>query len=295
MYEEKCRRVDRALMAMFDRIAKPDVLALGEITEQAARELRDRILPGYQVISLDTLSGSPSLQIALLLMPQPSNAIKFSEAPPIVVPGTPRGTRPMAVLDVASQDWEIRIVTCHWQAQFDDASELTRLRSADHLSRSIFEFIEGAGSRERAVIVMGDLNEEPFGKPLSALNAHRHRARSQGRVHWADKDVERVHLYNASWRFLGEKYDHAPNAPHQVVGSAGTYFWEAKKSWASLDHLIVSGRLLADQVPFLDESMTQVVTLPEFLTDGLPLKFVEDLGKMRGVSDHLPIFARIAL
>jgi hypothetical protein len=144
---------------------------------------------------------------------------------------------------------------------------------------------------------MGDLNEEPYGRNLECLYAHRHRAKSIGKPHWADNDVKRSHLYNTSWRLLGERYAHPEplSRPRELVGSAGTYYWEAKRSWAHLDHFIVSGSLLGATPPYFDENEAAIVSLSEFLTNGLPLKFTEDSGKFRGLSDHLPIYGRIIL
>lgn len=297
IYEEKCRRVDLALRSFFDKFSTPQLLGLGETTQQAAIDLRDRLLPDYRILSLDVQTSKPTLQVAILYSPDAKGSLEFRESPPIAVPGTPRGTRPMAVLDALTPTSELRCIACHWQARLDEASEITRFRIADYLAQYTHDYLTQKSSKARGVLVMGDLNEEPYGRNLEILNAHRHRERSLGLAHWADNDVKRTHLYNPSWRLMGEKYAHPEPTlrPRELVGSAGTYYWEAKRSWAHLDHFIVSGSLLGNQAPYFDENESAIVSLVEFLTNGLPIKFSEDSGKFRGVSDHLPIYGRIFL
>jgi hypothetical protein len=116
-YEEKCRRVDRALQAFFAKFTVPHLFALGETTRQAATDLRDRLLPDYRILSLDVMGSEPTLQVAILYSHDVKDALLYKEIPPIMVPATPRGTRPMAVLDVMTPRSELRCIACHWQAR----------------------------------------------------------------------------------------------------------------------------------------------------------------------------------
>lgn len=295
VYEEKCKKVDSALQALFLHVGSPQMLALAETTHRSASELRDRLLPGYQVCSLDVVDADPTLQVAILY--KPNHYLHFVEAPPIVVPNTPRGTRPMAVVDVNTTDSEVRCIACHWQARLDDSSDRTRFRMADYLAQYVYDFLKVDTAKRRGVILLGDLNDEPFGDSLSALYAHRHRERAQKRSHWTDEDVKRVHLYNTSWRLLGEKFPFPEPASGVVSqqGCAGTYYWEDKSSWANLDHIVVSGSMLTDELPRIDEAQVAIVSLPEFLTDGVPIKFSAEGGKFRGLSDHLPVVGQATL
>lgn len=293
-YEEKCARVDRALNALFLSVGVPSILALCEITRSAAEELRARILPTYRVISLDSLKGHPSLQVAILVAPDTERA-RFEEQQPIVVADTPRGTRAMCVLDVITAGARTRCVVCHWPPKFTEESAKIRWRLADYLARYCYSFLKANSVDKRSLLILGDLNEEPPAETLAVLNAHRHRGRAQSASHASDKDVARVHLYNTSWRLLGEKHPHpvSESGALAMSNAAGTYYRSTHYAWYHLDHLIVSGGLLQTSVPYLRESEVAVISLPEFLTDGLPKKFAKKDEMFTGVSDHLPIFARI--
>lgn len=271
----------------------PDIFFLCEISSTALSALGDRAFPGYRKISLDVKKDAPTLQVGILYNPRLQN-VAFKEQPPIVVPGTPQGTRPMAVLDVVTSSFTIRIVGCHWQSRFDESgSDRVRFRLADSLAKYAYDFLnEAVGTNH--LIVVGDLNEEPFEHNLETMYAHRHRDRSRAKVHHTDHHVQRAHLYNTSWRLLGEKHPHpASGAGTSFENCAGTFYWESERTWHHFDHVIVSGGLLRADVPYLDESELHVVSSPKFLTDGVPLKFHLDKGRYLGLSDHLPIAAKI--
>ena len=143
---------------------------------------------------------------------------------------------------------------------------------------------------------MGDLNDEPQGLPLTALHAHMHRARALGGRHWQDDDVKRVHLYNCAWRLFGEINPHSPGMPAaRLVDAAGTSYWAQERRWTVIDHLIISGSLLRTSTPYLDEAEVLVVALPEFIEDGLPVKFRSTRGGYCGLSDHLPLHAKLVI
>lgn len=305
-YREKCSRVDKALESLFIKYGKPHILALGESTMQAALELKNRLLPGYKLASLDVKNDNPTLQIAIIYSPN-YNDCQFLEQSPIVVPNTPRGTRPMAVLDVMTKENRIRMIACHWQARLDEGSEETRHKICSHLSSYVYDFlntktsIKGA-EQKNSLIILGDLNEEAHGFPQTVLNAHRNRTRSLSKTNWQDDDVKRTHLYNCSWRMHGEKHAHNP-VDHKTdpllatsrPNIAGTYYWDTKRSWHNLDHIIVSGQLLGMVAPYLDETKVDIVSLPEFMPDGIPKKFSTEDSNYVGLSDHLPIIASIQM
>ncbi|NHQ90269.1 endonuclease/exonuclease/phosphatase family protein [Janthinobacterium lividum] len=292
-YKAKCQRVDDAISEIRKQYQKIDILCLCEITKKAAEELRDRLFPGFGVISLDVKSDEPTLQVAMIFPPD-SDYVKYQEQLPIVVPNVPSGTRPMAVLEIMIGKHRLRVIACHWQARIDeDGSDRGRFRSADFLSTYSFDFIS-QDQDFHDIVIVGDLNEEPYEPNLGVLNAHRHRGRSLKKFHWTDHNVKRVHLYNSSWRLLGEKHPiTSPEILHGSEHSAGTYYWEAKHTWHHFDHAIVSGGLLRDKIPFLDEGEACILSLPSLLTEGFPIKFSCENGKYSGLSDHLPIFLKI--
>ncbi|MFZ6720660.1 endonuclease/exonuclease/phosphatase family protein [Undibacterium sp. Ji49W] len=295
-YDRKCHLVDKAFGEMFDLVGPIDMLCLCEISKKAAEQLRDRILPNFRVVSLDVKEDDPTLQVAILFAPD-SDVSKYVERPPIIVPSMPRGTRPMAVIEIQVLKHKIRLIACHWQARIDEEkSEVFRSRSADFLGMHSYDFIQEDPSLNH-IVILGDLNEEPFEKNLQILNAHRHRNRSLKKSHWADHDVKRVHLYNTSWRQLGEKHPYPSEVGSlaNMQDCAGTYYWEDKQSWHHFDQLIVSGGLLTEESPFIDENEISIISLPSLLTDGLPLKFSHRGSEYRGLSDHLPLFAKISI
>jgi endonuclease/exonuclease/phosphatase family metal-dependent hydrolase len=201
----------------------------------------------------------------------------------------------MIILDVRIRDHVVRIVACHWQSKMgEDNADETRNRLAHALSIQNYNFVNEDIEKHHLVII-GDFNAEPYERSLKTLHAHRDRARSKGVAHWTDGDVKRLHLYNTSWRLLGEQYPHPRHrARHSAMGDcAGTYYWEGGKAWRHFDQLIVSGGLLGDQLPHIDENETVIVSSEAFVADGLPVKFSRDGKRYIGLSDHLPIYANV--
>ena len=146
---------------------------------------------------------------------------------------------------------------------------------------------------DREVMIIGDLNEEPFDNIIiDYLNTHRYRDRALKRGHWADDDVKRIHLYNCTWRLLGEKLNGKKIlAPH----IAGTYFWADKQSWHTFDQIIVSGGLLDSIPPHIDEGNTEIVNLQEFMPENTPRKFSFSEKGYSGLSDHLPLHTKLII
>src|SRR5262249_27761407 len=56
-YAAKCARIDQALREL-SVPSPPEVMAFGEVTRTAAENLRDRLFPDCQVLSLDQLPRS---------------------------------------------------------------------------------------------------------------------------------------------------------------------------------------------------------------------------------------------
>lgn len=292
-YEAKCRLVDVAINEIKAIAGEIDILCLCEISRVAAEDLRNRLFPGFNVISLDVKINFPTLQVAIIYPPD-RKILSFSECPPITVPDTPRSTRPMAVLDIKMAANSIRIICCHWQARIDEEnSEDTRYTIAKHLSKLCYDYIKDGHCD--SLIIVGDLNEEPFERSLRALHAHRYRKRALTKSHPADHDVKRLHLYNPSWRNLGEQVPSKNYATYGVtmLGCAGTYYRAAKSTWHNFDQIIVSGGLLSKTPPYIDENEIFVMSCSSFLTKGLPIQFSYKNSVCKGLSDHLPVLLKI--
>ncbi|HYR77133.1 MAG TPA: hypothetical protein VEM96_14970 [Pyrinomonadaceae bacterium] len=295
-YLEKLRRVEAVLGLLVDN-RPPKLLALAEITEQAAHDLRDRLFPGYRVFSIASLYEQADFHIALIYDP----ATGFEDEGFLKVSNVPGSTRPMAFINYRFGLHLIRFYVCHWTARFAEPSEKWRQLTAQHLNNQSYEFLRSSeqAAEIRHVMIVGDLNEEPFGMVEGWLYAHRDRAASRRREHYSDKSIRRVHLYNCAWRLLGEHLAHPQT--HGEREMAGSYYWRDEKTWHSFDHVIVSGSLLSEEPPYIDEANLRVASWPgvlpnEFLgTDGLPHKFEWRQGSPIGLSDHLPICGRIIL
>jgi Endonuclease/Exonuclease/phosphatase family len=288
-YRAKLDRVERALHDLFGE-DPPELLAFAEITNRAACHLRDLLVPKYHVFSLDQLTRA-SLQVAFIY----DSSVSFEEKSPFVVGRVPRGTRPMAVIDHFSSGHCIRIFACHWTARFQETSEEVRSDLARDLNSEIYRFIheETARGEARHVVILGDLNDEPFGVLETRMHASRDRSTARRAEHYSDKDFERVRLYNCAWRFLGERQPHSGKFQE---GAAGTHYWDQKRSWHTFDHVIVTGSLLRETIPYLDEVHVRVATSPLIVGEkGRPQKFQWNNGNPEGVSDHLPVLGKIVL
>jgi hypothetical protein len=295
-YFEKRRRIETVLQ-LLTATTRPQLFAFAEITEYAARDLRDRLFPDYKVFSLASLYDRPDFHIALIYDP----AAGFGGEDFLKVSNVPGSTRPMAVLNHRYGRHVIRFYVCHWTARFAEPSDKWRQLTAQHLNGASYEFLRSSDEPEeiRHVMILGDLNEEPYGTVETWLYAHRDRAASRRVEHYTDKSIRRLHLYNCSWRLLGEHIPHPQRGREREM--AGSYYWRDTRTWHTFDQVIVSGSLLTDEPPYLDEVNLRVASglgvLPnEFLADdGLPDKFEWKNGHPTGLSDHLPICGRIIL
>jgi endonuclease/exonuclease/phosphatase family metal-dependent hydrolase len=286
-YDAKCARVDAALRDLLDTHA-PDILGLGEITSDAAEALRSRLLPEFELILADATLDS-TFQVAVYHR----TGAKFRSRQPLFARHVPRTTRGMAVVDCTRAGHCVRFIFCHWTA-FGDNSEIYRGRLAETVSAHAYEFLNAPRRKTIPhVVVLGDLNTEPFdGVFLSRLDASRDRDRPRQRVHPSDRDVRRVRFYNASWRLLGERNPHDPmSSTHHW---AGTYYNASDRTWHTYDQVLVTGGLLSESPPYLEESSLGVVPLPGCLgTNGKPEPFTWLNGVASGLSDHLPLMGRI--
>lgn len=293
-YTEKCSRIDNALKNFFTHYKEPEIIGLCEITAKSANDLRNRLLKSYSFFSLDLIENSPTLNIAVFY--KDCTNVKIEEIQPIVIDRTPSGTRPMAVVDIKKENSTTRLILCHWQPRTEGGDDLYKIRIAEYLTNYIYDYLnpqEGTPTENRNIIILGDLNEEPFDKiPTSLLSAHRHREKATHKSHWSDKHTKKIHLYNCTWRLLGEKQAAKSNSGFHVAGS---YYWNSKKSWHTLDQILVSGGLLTDKKPHIDEAHTQIVNLNAFMpSNDLPIKFeYSTKNGYIGLSDHLPIHTKL--
>jgi endonuclease/exonuclease/phosphatase family metal-dependent hydrolase len=287
---------DRILAALKDLFAGgfPDLLAVCEVTREAASELAGRMSPAFEVAVAPPYRRDDGFQVAVIYR----KGIGFSADPPLLPfedLDVSEETRPMIPVRYTQKGQVIRFVACHWTSYGESSSQSARLKLANYLRGDTYEFLQPRTSgppSDRHTVILGDLNEEPtwdvFNEDLLAVRDH-----DSGRqaAHWRDRQKRRVRLYNAAWRYLGEQVAYSGGAP--APGLAGTFYNE-KLGWRTFDHVIVSGGLLCPSPPYLDEANTRVAATAAMRSpDGVPWPF--EAAEKPGISDHLPIVGRIIL
>ena len=292
-FEAKRDRILETLQELFAGDF-PDLLAVCEITREAASELGGRMSPAFAVAVAPTYPHDDGFQVAVIYR----KGVGFSVDPPLLPfedLDVSEETRPMIPVRYTQAGQVIRFVACHWTS-FENARSLaTRRKLADYLRGDTYDFLQpntsGAPSN-RHTVILGDLNEEPtspvFEEHLASARDH---ASGRQAAHWRDRNPRRVRLYNAAWRYLGEQRPYSGGSP--TLGLAGT-FYNQELGWRTFDHLIVSGTIVSLPPPYLDEANTRVAATAAMRSPDGMLRPFETVGNP-GISDHLPILGRIIL
>ena len=204
-------------------------------------------------------------------------------------------SRPMAVIDFTQAGHQIRFVIAHWPARFSDKQILAQERIAYALQSHVHNVLFDANkTHPRHVVLVGDFNSDPYQTLHTHMDATKSRRRALKRQHPADTVAERVRLYNCGWRLLGENVTHP--LPAGSVSVPGSYYWEKEDTWHTLDQVLVSGSLLSDDLPRLDESSVAIYVNDKMVDDdGIPVSFEWDGDTSKGYSDHLPLAGKIDL
>jgi hypothetical protein len=241
-------RRDRALAALAELFGKryPHLLAVCEVTREAAHDLAGRLPGVYHVALPPPYPREDGFHVAVFFRA----GIGLTAEPPIIPAETEdvtEGTRPMLPVHLTLPGHVIRFVACHWTAFDNASSRVARERLADVLRRDSHAFLEPpvpTAGLERHLVILGDLNEEPTAKVFrERLIGRRDRASSHQR-HWMDREVRRVRLYNAAWRYLGEQVAHGTAG--WPDGPAGTLYNDSEDAettgWRAFDHVLLSLR-----------------------------------------------------
>ena len=287
---------DRVLVACHEFLGGdfPDLLAVCEISREAAQDLVARFPPGFDVAVAPAYPHEDDFQVAVFFR----TGVGLMPELPLIPSETgdvTRETRPMVPVHLTLPGHLIRFVACHWTGLDKDSSRTARARLADFLRRDTYDFLYPEAPKPgtaRHVVVVGDLNEEPMSDLFKSNLEGRRDRRSCREPHWRDAGVRRVRLYNLAWRYLGEQVPHGVRRP-MTSGPAGTWYDE-EQGWRTLDHVLASGGLFGGDPPYLDEENTRIISTP-LLEDsyGLPRPF--EPGSSRGVSDHLPVIGQLIL
>lgn len=274
----------------------PDLLAVCEVTREAAADLVSRMPPAFEVAVAPTYPHDDGFQVAVIHR----QGIGFATDSPLLPfeeLDVPEEIRPMIPVRFTHGGQIIRFVACHWTSFGNLHAQTTRRKLADYLRGDTYEFLQPqtvGGPSQRHTVILGDLNEEPTA-PVFEFEANLAAARdhTSGRqpAHTRDHNQRRVRLYNAAWRFLGEQ---VPYSGGVITPSLAGTFYSENLGWRTFDHVIVSGGLLCAPAPYLDEAAIRVAATVEMLSPrGVPRPF-ESVG-MPGISDHFPITGRIVL
>jgi hypothetical protein len=293
-YEEKRDRILGVIKSL-NKPAYPDLIALCEITRLAAEDLVGK-LSNFSLVMASAYPGEDEFQVAILYREGLGLTPELPLLPGDTEDVTP-GTRPMVTLHLTLPGHVIRFVACHWTSMAKKTSTAARSRLANCLRRNTYEFLNPevrTSGTMRHVVILGDLNEEPMAELFSSDLVGWRERRWCRNPHQADVPVKRVRLYNLAWRYLGEQAPHGEGQPI-TGGAAGTWYdKDGEDGWRTMDHILVSGGLLGEKPPYIDEGRTQVVSMPVFQDkQGLPRPYVP--GKSYGVSDHLPLVGQIVL
>lgn len=187
-----------------------------------------------------------------------------------------RRVKPGLVVNMRTENGPLVIAVAHWSSDMGDSehARARRQRAAEALRYGVANAVQ----LDIPVMVMGDLNLEPFDPSLTAFPTSR--AREVVRRH-KPRDPTDTLFYNASWRWMGERHAGGPDSPSPSI--AGTY-WNSSQtstSWRTFDHVMVSAALLGNTGWVLSEAQLGVwAETPHF----------DDWRAPRAaLFDHLPI------
>lgn len=185
---------------------------------------------------------------------------------------------------VDGSGWLI-VVAAHWRSDRGGVTDAQARRAcaAEALRNAIVARLKHVG-HATPVLILGDFNAEPFEDPFRAglptarsrVEVQRHRART----------ASDVLFYNASWRWLGERYPW--DREQQPPTLAGTYRLDGGRtphSWRTFDQVLVSASLLESDGWSLDEGVLNV------LDDARV--FDRAAARPRAPFDHLPIVGHL--
>lgn len=190
-------------------------------------------------------------------------------------------TRGVLEVRLEAEGAPLFVLVNHWPSRGGDRDGAFR-RVAGTVVRSVADRIvaeEAAAGREADVLVVGDLNDEPFDPSVvDALGAVRSRNAVVNR-----RNVR--HLFNASWELLGQS-------------DLGTIYYNPEWTWNVFDQVIVSRGLL-DEVGFAYVEGSLRVYAPDELRDEYrrPRWFRRSRGGewSTGYSDHFLVYGRLVL
>jgi endonuclease/exonuclease/phosphatase family metal-dependent hydrolase len=177
------------------------------------------------------------------------------------------------------------VVLAHWRANMGDVDDAAarRSRAAHALCTAIARRTEDISPKPH-VLVLGDLNTEPFSNELRS-DLPTSRSRDVVRNHSRRAGTDDLLLYNPCWRLLGER---SPWRGEMVHSLAGTFTMKknSPSTWRTFDQVLVSGSLLGTRGWVLREDELTIGTDDEVFdpknVNFLPLSI-----------DHFPVLGQL--
>lgn len=159
-------------------------------------------------------------------------------------------------------------IVCHWPSR---ANEPSTRQKVGRETRKLVDFLQKAYGEDEPIIVMGDLNDEESDKSVKTDLRARNR-----KAAWDDTSGNT--LYNAT-------------AGATTPETKGTHYYKGK--WATLDHIIVSRRLLENESPLRLKEDSAEIHAPKWIrkSNGAPFRYgrPKKAYNAKGYSDHFPV------
>lgn len=252
-----------------------DVLALGEVLRADVDRLRRACsTPLQQIVYRD--SGPRTTDLALLFKPAKaqriSHAYRFTD---VYGRKLSVGLQVRLGLDKASPPLHLHVA--HWPSHLREEGELLRTNVSFDAQRGLRELLPVAAGDRPYVMVLGDLNAEPFDRELTAsLGSTRDRNLAKRRPGL---------MYNPFWRLLGERQTMERESATGRRG-AGTHYHRSELTdrWRTFDQFLVSPSLLGGEGWVLCEEEVNIWQGPPLLSEhGHPVE----------PFDHFPIIGAL--
>jgi hypothetical protein len=179
---------------------------------------------------------------------------------------------------------DLVVAAAHWRSNMGgDTENADSLRS--RAAEALRDAIGAAALEGIPVMVLGDLNLEPFDKALQTMFPTS-RYRDVVRRHQEGEPSDTL-FYNPSWRWLGERFPwSAHERPFSLAGTYREGKW-VPSAWRTFDQVLVSAPLIGEEGWVLREGDLGI-WMDEMVFD--PQK-----SRPRNPFDHLPLVGTLDL
>ena len=271
IYEKKQQNIAKVIKALgTNENQLPELIALSEIENRRVLEdLIEKMNPSksYKIVHRDS-PDERGIDVALLY---DSNKIEVLSSDFHTVELKGDHTREILEAKVKIGGEPIHLFVNHWSSNFPSKkeSEYKRLAAANVLNNAVDKI--QAKDKDAKIVIVGDFNDQPSDKSITQVLA-------------ADKvGVASAELYNLS-------------SPWQNSPNNGTVYLSFKKTWLTIDQIMVSPALVDQHKGWQTTPQQAHIFNEDWLTyerDGkkIPSRYISSKGKVYGgYSDHFPIY-----